>query len=465
MTFELTGARVMAPYFGNSLYVWTSIIGVILAALTAGYWYGGRLADTRPERTWLAYILIAGSACLLLATLMQSWLLGQLATQIESPLLGSLLGTIILYGPTSFCLGMVSPFVARLVLSDSGEGSGAIVGRIMAAGSAGSILGTFLTGYILFSLMGSQRILLACAGLLALLAVTAQRRAVLIPAGIIVIAVLVLITRPRSLSGGNRVGLLENTDTAYNNIEIFDASVNQRPLRVAVTDRTGWQSAIYRDSDETVFPYQRAFNDLAQLKNSPGSQSLTIGGAVMTQPNVWRKQPDWGHLDIVEIDPDFMPLARKYFGYVDSQSVEVINQDGRRFLNQSDKTYNLIFIDAFSGMTVPPHLTTTEAADRLAKMLKPGGVLTANVVSRVQATKPTMVGSYARTLQKSFRYVEVWGYSTHISSWRQNMLVLASQSPLSRIDNRLQVKQYSLDQLPGYILTDDFSPVERLSID
>ena len=165
MVLEITGSRVMAPFLGTSVFVWTTLIGVIMASLSAGYWWGGRIADRNPSYGRLAAILFLACLGVSITAVGQHTLLTWLQEMSFELRLSALSATLVLFAPASVLLGMVTPYVVRLKLT-SVETSGAQVGRLYAISTAGSILGTFACGYFLLSWMGSSRILYGIALLL-----------------------------------------------------------------------------------------------------------------------------------------------------------------------------------------------------------------------------------------------------------------------------------------------------------
>ncbi|MDR1242706.1 MAG: fused MFS/spermidine synthase, partial [Deltaproteobacteria bacterium] len=182
MTLEMTGSRILAPYLGGSILVWTALIGVILAFLSVGYWLGGKLADNSPSVKKLAGIILAAAFSVLAIGLFHSGLLaavGKLGLRTE---FGAVLAAVALFGPSSLLLGMVSPYIVRVALQLRGtpvEKSGALIGRFAALSAIGSIAGTFLGGYFFISWIGSRMTVYMIAALLMLVAaltISAGRR-------------------------------------------------------------------------------------------------------------------------------------------------------------------------------------------------------------------------------------------------------------------------------------------------
>jgi len=122
MVIELTGSRVMAPYLGTSLVVWTSLIGIILASLSLGYWWGGRMADRRPEARLLGGIILLAAFATAAVAATKSFMLGFLQSQGAGLHMSAVWSTLLLFAPPSVLLGMVAPFAVRLKLADAGTG-------------------------------------------------------------------------------------------------------------------------------------------------------------------------------------------------------------------------------------------------------------------------------------------------------------------------------------------------------
>ena len=165
MIFELSGVRVLGPYFGTSLFVWTSLIGIILASLSVGYFLGGRLADRYQSLSQLGLIIIGAGVLIALTAVIKDLLLPLLQTRDSDIRLMTVGATLLLFTPASVLLGMVLPYVMRLMLSDIKTAGGA-VGQVSALSTFGSISGTFAAGFFLIPLLGTHTVLLALAAVL-----------------------------------------------------------------------------------------------------------------------------------------------------------------------------------------------------------------------------------------------------------------------------------------------------------
>src|ERR1043166_4049324 len=180
MSFEMLGSRYLAPAFGAGIYTWASLISTVLAALCAGYFLGGYAADRFPSPAVLAATVAVGSVYMLLLPAFSDDVVQFFAFQIDDIKAGSLAAAMaIMLFPVTF-LGMYSPFAIRLLI-ESKHNAGAVSGTVYGISTAGSILGTLVTTFVLIPLIGTRAItmLLGMVGLLAsaLLLATASRKA------------------------------------------------------------------------------------------------------------------------------------------------------------------------------------------------------------------------------------------------------------------------------------------------
>ena len=159
MALELVGSRIVAPYLGASIYVWTSLIGVILASLSLGYYWGGRLADKKPEYKTFSLLILISAFLVGIISLIKTPVLVSISRLFPDIRLAAILAATLLFAPASTILGTISPYAIRLRMKDL-EHSGATVGRLYAISTVGSIIGTFLAGFFLISFFGSRNILI-----------------------------------------------------------------------------------------------------------------------------------------------------------------------------------------------------------------------------------------------------------------------------------------------------------------
>ncbi len=477
MVLEITGSRVMAPFLGTSIFVWTTLIGVIMASLSAGYWWGGRLADRNPSYTRLAAILFLACLGVAFTAVSQHTFLTWLQEMSFELRLSALATTLLLFAPASVLLGMVTPYVVRLKLTTI-ESSGAQVGRLYAISTAGSILGTFLCGYFLLSWMGSSRILYAIAVLLLALSFVAASE---FRVGQRVAAAVFLLlagsmaefeTRLQAASG------FHDLDTAYQRLQVIDAQdpENARPVRMLMSEEANTQSAIYLDSDELLSEYLRYF-DLARFTGRPLRRVLMIGAAGFVYPmHLLREMPDLS-IDVVEIDPAMTGIARQYFGLRESPQLRIFHEDGRTFVNrvarQSRGVYDAIFLDAFQTRVPPFQLLTVEFVRSLERLLSPEGIVALNFIARADTAESGLAPSVLHTFSEALPALEVFVVHPEQKGSRvQNLVLLASRTPIVIQEaawsdgSRLRsARRQELTKTGGLLLTDDFAPVEYLVSD
>ncbi|SDB02062.1 Spermidine synthase [Desulfonatronum thiosulfatophilum] len=473
MILELTGSRIMAPFLGTSLVVWTGLIGVVLAALSLGYWWGGRLADRNPSMSRLAWIVFSAGALIALIALIQAPILRLLQAHVSNLHLGVLLGTVILFAPASILLGMIAPFAVKMKLA-SLEQSGAVVGRMYALSTIGSIVGTFMAGFVLLSFFGSLSILLFLGGVMTLLAMALAPRSGLAVKS----AFLVLVVLGAMLHVQHRQALAErgfiDMDTTYNRIIVARAVEEStgRQLQVMSTG-PGWlQSAMYLDDPfELTLPYTRFFR-LAEVYVPAFRRVLMVGGGGYSFPKfLMQTRPDL-ELDVVEIDPAFTALAKSYFHFSPDDRVAVHHLDARRYLNQVHQPYDVIILDAFnSHYSIPYQLTTRQAMQRIAANMDDNGVVLVNLISAVSGDQGRFLRALLATMESVFVQVNVYPVTEPDNDALVQNIVLAARkipdttTPALNDNNGLSdiIASRWTHPIPRDLplLTDALAPVER----
>lgn len=468
MMLELAGSRVMAPYLGTSLIVWSSLIGLILGALSLGYWFGGKLSDRDPNwREFSGIILIAAVFVALTAWLKEPILI-YLQAGVKDIRIGSILATLILFAPASFLLGMISPYAVRLKIQNIAT-SGEIVGNLYAISTLGSIFGTFLAGFYLLTRFGSTDLLFILAVLLGTTSILAfyKSQLKLKTATLLTIFLLAGLTNI-GVAKNEKIGVIDR-DSAYQRIIVYNSKDIRtgRPVRFLKTDNFSVQSGIFLDGDDLVFDYTK-FYRIARHFNSNIKTALMIGGAAYTYPRDYLREYPSSTMDVVEIDPMVTQLAKDYFGLTDNPRLNIFHADGRIYLNQNNKQYDAIYGDAFKSYNPPYQLTTKESAQKIFNSLADNGVVLINIISSVEGFKGQFLRAEYKTFKEVFPEVYVFTVNTADPYKAQNlMLVALKQKPasLESADPELQGLLTHLwtkkitDDTP--VLTDDFAPVDN----
>jgi spermidine synthase len=485
MVLEMAGSRVVAPYMGTSLIVWTALIGVIMASLSAGYWLGGAVADRRPEMKVLARIVLGAAVLTGAAALAANPLLAALS-RMSGLYLSSLAGATALFAAPSVLLGMVSPFIVRLAMRGV-DSSGTTVGRFSALSSAGSILGTFLGGFVLIAYFASGTILLLVSATLAFVAALLQWGAGAVSKEAAFSALLCAAFFGLSWAAEARglpsapVGV--HIDTPYNHIWVVDRTRwDGRRARYLMTGalNEGAQSVIDPDRPEELVSDYTKFYDLAFHYRPDAKKILMLGGGGYCVPRHLLATREVS-VDVVEIDPGITAAAREYFFLRDegNPNIAVWHEDARIFLNREARerrgAYDAVFADVFgSWYSIPFHLTTVEAARAMRDLLDEDGVLISNVISSLSGPESRVLGGIYAALCEVFPKVLVFPASRAslpYAETRQNLMLAAFKSeetPLraaapppgsetARLLSHLWTAPFNSDAHP---FTDAFAPAE-----
>ncbi|MDR1650373.1 MAG: fused MFS/spermidine synthase [Synergistaceae bacterium] len=477
MVLEMAGSRVVAPYMGTSLVVWTSLIGVIMASLTLGYWFGGIMSDRYPSCDLLAKIIGGAAAVTVIVGFVSNPLLRVLSSGVRNVYLGSFIAAVCLFALPSALLGMVSPFIVRISIRAVAS-SGGTVGRFSAISSAGSILGTFLGGFVLISVFSSQTILFITAavlGITALILRTGGAERAKITASIIVLAALLGYMSERGDLPMSPEGI--TIDTRYNSIRVMERAAFGTDLKVRIlqTDPMGAQSLMYVDRPNDLYSDYTKFYDLAFHYRPDVKNILMLGGGGYCVPkHLGVTRPETA-VDVVELDPGITDAARRYFNLTDRENQRIFHEDARIFLNRAaasgEVKYDAIFEDVFgSSYNIPFHMTTEECMKNIKAALSDDGVFIVNIISSLDGE--LFSGIYSG-IASAFPVVMIYP-ATYPNSFavRQNIMIVALAS--DEIPNRAPENDYMASLLAHRwtnrfepriaAFTDAFAPVEKYSL-
>jgi spermidine synthase len=471
MVFEIIGSRILAPYIGTSTYVWTSLIGVILASLSLGYWLGGKTADRNPNLQFLAGVMFAGAALMALTILLHVPVLSIISTIGIGLELKSILAALILFAPASVLFGFVTPYVVRLKMLNI-EDAGKTVGRLYALSTVGSILGTFAAGFILLPFVGSVRTLYLLTVILFVLSL------LLAPFKLSTAKVFGILLLPTAILLNEVYGYylakyydLHDFDTEYSRIHVFNRKdpASGKPVRVFSTDPKFIQSVMFWDSDNLVSSYTGFYHLLRHFK--PDFQNtLLIGGAGYSYPKEYLKKYPTKQIDVVEIDPQVTEIARNLFRLKDNPNLQIYHEDGRIFLNNiQPKRYDAILIDAFGSLfSIPFQMTTREAVRQINKGLTDDGLVIMNLISAVDGDGSLFLQAEYNTYKETFPHVRLFKVKAETADdVTQNLILVASKAAeisFETSDAQIASLFKNLYDKPMDssvpVLTDDLAPVE-----
>ena len=496
LAVELSASRLLAPYFGTSLFVWANLIGLILLYLTIGYYVGGRLADRFP-RPGVLYLLTTVAAFLIgvipfISRPILSWSLTSFATYSISVFYGSLVAVIFLFAIPMILLGCVSPFAIRLRIEQVGR-SGHTAGQLYAISTAGSILGTFLPVLWLIPTIGTRYTFFVFAVSLLLVSIVGlittqlsmprlpdtRKRLdksllsilLLIPMGAAVLSVNGPIKPPSGSDGGGV--LVAERESAYNYIQVVRVG---EQMQLVLNEGLAVHSIYDPNQILTQGPWD--YFMVAPYFNKPPftqnqvHRACIIGLGAGTIPRELTAAYGPIPIDGVEIDGTIVDLGRQYF-HMNEPNLNVIVQDGRYFLRTTSHKYDIIGIDAYQQPYVPFQLTTLEFFQEVRAHLTPTGV---TVINAGRTSKDfRLVEALAQTMHGVFSHVYI------IDTERfTNSIIIGTNAP-SSLDNfrtnaaaltnpLLQsVAQASLtygnmreERITNIYFTDDRAPVEQL---
>ncbi len=472
MVFEMVGARVLGPWVGTSLFVWTSLIGIILGSLSLGYWLGGKLADKKPDAKVFGYIILLSGLSILFTWLIKDPFLRILSRHIFDIRKVAIISSLLLFAPGSIFLGMVSPYAVKLKL-ESLKQSGRTVGNLYAISTIGSIAGTFGAGFFLIPAIGTNKIILVIAGILlfiAFLIFVLNKRFF----NALISAAIVAYIGVIGNAAGRATPSYVDVDTLYNRVLIYNTTDRETGKEIKILKINDERSAaVFLDSDDLVFEYLKYYHLAAHFKPDM-KKALMIGGSAYTYPRDFLKRYPEASIDVVEIDPDLTQLAKKYFGLREQPRLGIIHEDGRTFLNRSDKKYDVIFMDAFrSQFTVPYQLTTLECVRKQYDMLNAGGVVVANIISSLDGRSNLFLQAQSKTYRAVFPQVYYFAVKDpEEKNYFQNIMIVAlkdSRKPeMASSDSMMNVfLSHRVDLNIGNdvpVLTDDYAPVEYYAV-
>ncbi len=463
MIVEIAGSRIIAPYLGVSLYSWASIIAVILGSLSAGYWYGGRLSDRGPsEKTYFAVVLLCGASVVFIQALVP------VAMYLGVPMgakYGPLVASLILFSPASFLFGLVSPFAIRLKAKEV-EKVGGVAGSLYAFSTIGSITGTLLAGFFLIPNFGIKATLLLTASLVMATGLMFLRSRMVFAffAALLIIA----LWAPNMLFATKEPPLFQS-DSEYYHIIVGDAN----STRTLALD-SDMQSAMHLGTNDYLYHYVRVFPFSLAFVPNPG-KVLLVGMGGGTIGRYFLENTD-ASVDAIEIDPAVVEVAKKYFGFPEIPGrTRIFAQDARVFLNSDENSnYDIIFVDAYASRhSMPYHLTTVEAVERMKAKLKPGGVVAVNVISAAKGSRSGVFCAIVSTYSQVFPELYVFLTNPEKPEEVQNVVFFATDETKLDEEKLSELRAqffpegngpgpYSGTIEPGLVLTDDRAPIESI---
>ncbi len=482
MAVELAASRLMAPYFSSSQIVYTIIIGTVMIAMALGNLYGGRTADRKPDPTvlyrriliaavWIAAIPLAGRYVIL-------GISGLLLLTVSTNFLviAAFASCMIVFVFPLFLLGTVTPSLVRYIMENT-EHSGEIVGRLSAANTVGSIIGTFLPTFVTIPAVGTAVTFLIFSGILLLIAllyfISARKKAAMA----IVCAILFVLC---SVFGAGASFAFWEDDLLYEGESVYNyLQVQDQPDRVILSTNVlfGVQSVKMKTGELTGMYYDYALAGCA-MADAAGDGALDIlilGNGTGTFATQCARHFPGCRIDAVEIDRKISELAYAYFDM--SEDAALYEFDGRAFLQGIGKQYDVILVDAYQDITIPFQMSSVEFFTLVREHLTERGVMVVNM--NMHSDGEGAINEYlADTIAAVFPHVctaDVRANSNRelFASASEDCAALLSaaigsqaydaqlQDQLAVVEGRIRAYERSEN---AYLLTDDCAPVEVLGM-
>ncbi|HET7567004.1 MAG TPA: fused MFS/spermidine synthase [Gaiellaceae bacterium] len=422
---EIGASRLLAPYFGSSTVVWANVIGLVLAALSLGYWLGGRIADRRPRASVLGGLVVGAGVLVAVVPFAARPLLDVTVRGLDQisagAVVGSFFASLLLFAPPVVLLGTAAPFAIRLAVGEV-EQAGTVAGRLYALSTVGSIAGVFLPALVTIPLAGTQRTLVGTAAVVAL-GGALQLRPRWLAAPVALAAVLAVPAGAVKATPG----LLYEAESPYQFVQVVqDGPERDLYLNEGIVEHSEWRPHTVLTGDEWDM-----FLTVPPLLGRPVLRVAILGNAGGTTARAYSVLYPSARTVGVELDPAVTEAARRYLGLGAIPRLRVVTADARPFLRRTKERFDVIAVDAYRQPYVPFYLATQEFFRLARSRLAPGGILALNV-----ATVPgdhRLARDVAGTLRTVFPQVLTW------QALRLNQLVLGLDRPLSHAALRAAV--------------------------
>jgi MFS family permease len=463
LMLEILAVRLLAPYVGLTLETTTSIIGAALAGIAAGAAVGGYLADRTDTKLLVVGLLIGGGLLTLLTVPIVRWLGPGARGSGDLAALGI---TVISLVPAATVLSAASPAVAHLQLHDL-RASGTVVGRLSAWATAGALLGTFGAGFVVIPLMPVGTAVLAIGIVLVLagivLGTTARLLAPAVVAGAVVAAL-----GFGALAGAATSPCLRETN--YHCIELEADPENPGGYEL-VLDSVGNSYVDLKDPTDLRYEYTRWIADSVNgfFPRRKALDAVFVGGGGFTLPRWLLATRPGSQAEVLEVDGELVEFVEERLGLRPSSALRIAVGDARTTMrNVSSDSADLVVGDAFSGFTVPWHLTTSEWLDEVQRVLEPGGIYAANLIDLqpldfVKAEAATILDAFPEVRMITFvnqETGELFGGNVLLLASNRKMPKQVSSQAFGGVTySRSAVEELASDSEP---LRDDYAPVDQL---
>jgi spermidine synthase len=463
---EIAAARLLAPYFGASTVVWANTIGVVLVALSAGYWFGGRYADRHPHLRGLCLLVLLAAVLIAAVPFAARPFLGFSVDAFDTVSVGgfagSLFGVLVLVAVPVTLLGAAAPWAVRLAVGEVGH-AGEAVGRLYAISTFGSLLGTMLSALLLIPLVGTQRTFLLFALALALVAsLGIGWRGLAVP-----VSLLAVLTLPVGAIKGAADGrVLYEAETTHQYARVIERDDGTRVLELNEGQAV---HSLYRPGSYLTGDYWDGHLVLpAAAERRPPRRIAILGNAGGTVARSFGHFFPQTAVEAVEIDAELTELGRRYLD-LRNPRMHVYAEDARPWLERSPGGFDAIMVDAYRQPYIPFYLATLEFFELARERLAPGGLVIVNVghpeggreLERVLGR--TMAAAFPRVLRYPIEETNTLLVAGEGAFSGARLRANLGALPLALRPEARRAAAALAPRLPGgEVYTDDRAPVEWL---
>jgi spermidine synthase len=469
MALEFAASRLIVPVFGSSIYTWGSLIGVILSGLSLGYYAGGRLADRKDAGfiKFCSIIFSAGLYIIFVPSLIAPAAIG-ISTHIASSITLStisdnssnhndygryacLLATFLLLLTPTFLLGIVSPYAVKLTTKSLSR-LGNMAGNLYSLSTIGSIVGTFLTVFVLIPIFELKYVIyglglsLIISSSFSYLSTRKDLKVAtsIIPKVLAACAIALVLVSNTFLSSSSipyyTGTLLYQKETPYAHLDVVDTLDNRE--RNLLLD--GGIHSTMNKTNSDALTYYTMFFPTGLLFNTNAENILFAGGGGFIGPKAFLSAFPKMNVDVVELDPVVIDAAKRYFNIHDNNPrLKIYNYDARDFLSKThDGKYDITFMDAFSKNNVPFHLMTLQYYELLYKKLGSNGVVVSNQIGSLEGGPTSdLFRAVYKTMSQVFPHVYVFPTLYNEPKTVQNIILVATKSDLLRTKEDIKIME------------------------
>jgi spermidine synthase len=461
LALELLASRIMTPYFGVSLYIWTGILSITLLALALGYWAGGQLA-AKPANTkshsarlmrlyaWMPAIAAAGIGA---ACLIYPQTFGALANW--SLVLGAFVAALIFLLVPLVATSAMNPLLVALLLERHQTGGGdAGAGKVFFVSTLGSVAGVFVTAFVLIPYVSNFTASLIVAAVLAALTIVLvvaapAGSAKVAGAGAAGIAALLfcggLLWQADSYTGrqgpfnygGVSWRVEASASSLFGTVKVLKSEEIEAGRFVRMYFHDGLTQNTVDSNNRSVSFYTYALEGLARMYGTDAKRTIVLGlGAGMVPMSLAERGLK---VEVVDIDPVAQRIAHTYFGF-DARKVATHVADARTFVRQCSGSYDVAVVDLFHGDGTPEYLVTREFFRDLSRCLAENGVAVFNTFADLE--RPRAYAHLLATLQSELPNVALYRPNAE-GSMHVNSFIVASAKPLR------EPKRVTFDDVPA----------------